>query len=63
MASIQANMTNEEKLEFRTNNPLPCFCENSYYNFFNTWCKLYGTRCNSEKCKTCKLYKATLENK
>ena len=63
MANIQANMTDEEKLEFRKNNPLPCFCEYMYYNFFNSWCKKDDQRCNSEKCKKCPSYKPTLENK
>lgn len=61
--NIQANMTDEEKLEFRTKNRLPVFCEHSYINFFNTWCRVCEGRCTSDRCKKCTSYVPTLENK
>lgn len=63
MPNIQANMTNEEKLKFRTDFRMPSFCKHSYIEFFNTWCKLCEGRCSSGRCKTCPKYEATLENK
>lgn len=58
---IQDKMTDEEKLEYRKNNPLCIFCEYGYYKFFKTWCRKYNTP--DRLCaKNCPNYCPTLQS-
>lgn len=63
MSNVQKNMTPEEKLEFRKNNPLTVFCKHSYYNFFAMWCRKKCKKCDGNCAKTCSDYCPTVEDK
>lgn len=58
---IQDRMTDEEKLEYRKQNPLCVFCKHSYIKFFKTWCTEYDVRVKPNP-KKCPCYCPTLEH-
>lgn len=63
MSNLQHNMTEEEKIKFRSVNPLPIFCKYSYYNLFQVWCKKTHQRCKGNCAKTCPTYTPTTKDK
>ena len=63
MANAQANMTAEEKIEYRRKNPMAVFCEHSYFNFFLLWCNKTNKRCEGNCAKCCPDYNPTAKDK
>ena len=58
---IQDKMTDNEKIEYRKNNPLCIFCQHSYTKFFKTWCREYDIH-HLPKPKDCPKYCPTLQS-